>query len=1019
MNWRREERELFQPETVSISQLELSARAYNALRLNGIRMLSEILFADGDALRGLDYMTRPIVDEILACCREYLREHEDDTVMSAVGPEDPVPLEEENGETLPLNEEQTEENGALPLTDTEDAVAPKSESAAEEQSAETEPEAVPEPAPVDVEQSADSEQPPQAIQAENAPIPIEALGLSVRSYNCLKRSNINTAQELMGKTEEELLSIRNLGRKSAEEIVAVLSRFDLAAFWETDAPGEESAEPEPSEESGTSEEQVLIWVADERPIEALNLSVRAFNCLKRAKIKTVQQLLDMSSEDLLKIRNLGRKSLEELEAFKREYIPTVTHTKKLSYTTEELKELILAAYTVPFKGLSFKDFKDVLPQDVEDSEIKKAVGSLLAEGKLEYVDFRCYLVYPSFYEYFETFLEGLPERDQIVMRRRYAGVTLEAIAQELGITRERVRQIQTKNWRKALIHAKKLSGTNAFSEDFYAPLYSSCEVPDAFWTDDLGLNDTSIHYLEGTYEKGRKKPEEVLGDETIPVSLRYRLRSFLDRDKLRIDGRLFPRIRPAIEEYALRKYAQDELEFDRFVELYNGLLEANGIPFNEKLYYTESNTRSRANRFSDSPFCLWKQGERIRWYDVQARDYTELLDTLNLDSYQNTELSTRKLMELYPELMEKYDVRDPYELHNLLKKINTTYKLDYIRFSRQPILQFGEFDRDEAIKAAMIMLSPVSQTDLVDYLYQEYGYDKATATGYLSLLSAYYHNGVYSVHFKRIPEEHAEAMKDKLTEDFYYIDEIKAAYKSLFPDADPEEINPYSLKALGFVVNSGYAVQNYPSAATYFTQLLTKEGVYNNRDILNRYGTLRMFSQTYAELLAKHQIFPFEKDQIITLQRLQKLGVTEEDINAYCEAVRDFVEEDTYFTLTSLRQDGFSHPLEQLGFDDYFYASLLGSSEGFSSQRAYGSAVLYHGERKGQFSIADFLVSLLREYESVDLDEFIEDVRDRFGVSIPSRSDVTQAVRGSELYYDSIMDKVYRNKELYYSDFDE
>ena len=74
------------------------------------------------------------------------------------------------------------------------------------------------------------------------------------------------------------------------------------------------------------------------------------------------------------------------------------------------------------------------------------------------------------------------------------------------------------------------------------------------------------------------------------------------------------------------------------------------------------------------------------------------------------------------------------------------------------------------------MLSPVSQADLIDYLYQEYGYDKATAAvNYLTPLSSYLHNGVYSVHFKRIPEEHAEAMKDKLTEDFYYIDEIKAS----------------------------------------------------------------------------------------------------------------------------------------------------------------------------------------------------------------------------------------------------
>lgn len=1024
MNWGREERALFQPEKVPISRLELSARAYNALRLNGIRMLSEILFADGETLRGLDYMTRPIADEILACCREYLREHEEDTVMSAIGPEETVSPAEASDEPLLPAEEQPEKN-EVPLTqDTKDAAAPESASTTEQQTEVTEPEAVPEPTPIGTEQTVSHEPPQQSILLGSTAIPIEALGLSVRSFNCLKRAKINTAQELMGKTEEELLSIRNLGRKSAEEIAAVMSRFDTASFLETDASGNEITEAEPSDELAPSDEEIPVIVADDRPIEALNLSVRSYNCLKRAKFKTVQQLLDISSEDLIKIRNLGKKSLEELEAIKSSYVPSpAIAPRKVEYTPEELKELILAAYTVPFKGFSFQDFKDALPKEVEDSSIKKAVGSLLAEGKLEYVDFRCYRVYPSYSDYFVSNLETLEERTREVLVRRFAGDALETIAQKLGITRERVRQIfqkeKGKYIRKIRIACKKDTEVSVFDEDFYKPLYTQCDVPNFFWVEEVNLTQQTIDYLKNVYKKGTKKPEEVLGDESIPVSLRYRLRSFLDRDKLRIDGKLFPRSRSAIEEYALRKYAQNELEFDQFVELYNGLLEANIIPFDDKLYYTENNLRSRSNRFADSMFCLWKQGERLRWYDIQSRDYSELLDALSLNSYQNTELSTRKFMELYPKLMEKYDLRDPYELHNLLKKISTQYGLDFVKFSRQPILQFGEFDRLEAIKTAIISLSPVSQIDLVDYLYQEYGYDKATAVGYLTPFSAYYHNGIYTAHFKRIPEDRTDALMEKLSEDFYFIDEIKAIYASLFRDADLEEINPYTLKNLGFVVNSGYALQNHPTASAYFTHLLTKDDVYDVRDILNHYGSIQMFNQTYSELLKNHQIFLFEKDQIITLRRMEKLGITEENMEAYCEAVRDFVEDNTYFTLVSLRQDGFTHPLEQLGFDDYFYVSLLGSSEGFSSQRAYGSIVLYRGERTGHFSRADFLVSLLREYESVDLDEFIGDVQNRFGVSIPSRFDVTQAVHGSELYYDSIMDKIYRNKELYYSDFDE
>ena len=51
----------------------------------------------------------------------------------------------------------------------------------------------------------------------------------------------------------------------------------------------------------------------EMTIEELDLSVRSYNCLKRAGINTVQELTERSMEDMMKVRNLGKKSLEEVE----------------------------------------------------------------------------------------------------------------------------------------------------------------------------------------------------------------------------------------------------------------------------------------------------------------------------------------------------------------------------------------------------------------------------------------------------------------------------------------------------------------------------------------------------------------------------------------------------------------------------------------------------------------------------------------------------------------------------------
>lgn len=57
---------------------------------------------------------------------------------------------------------------------------------------------------------------------------IEELDLSVRSFNCLKRAGINTVEDLTNKTEEDMMKVRNLGRKSLEEVIAKLDSLGVS-----------------------------------------------------------------------------------------------------------------------------------------------------------------------------------------------------------------------------------------------------------------------------------------------------------------------------------------------------------------------------------------------------------------------------------------------------------------------------------------------------------------------------------------------------------------------------------------------------------------------------------------------------------------------------------------------------------------------------------------------------------------------------------------------------------------------
>jgi len=75
---------------------------------------------------------------------------------------------------------------------------------------------------------------PEAQRDKVLEMTIEELDLSVRSFNCLKRANINTVEDLISKTEEEMIKVRNLGRKSLEEVVHKLAMMGLTLLNEND-----------------------------------------------------------------------------------------------------------------------------------------------------------------------------------------------------------------------------------------------------------------------------------------------------------------------------------------------------------------------------------------------------------------------------------------------------------------------------------------------------------------------------------------------------------------------------------------------------------------------------------------------------------------------------------------------------------------------------------------------------------------------------------------------------------------
>ncbi len=74
----------------------------------------------------------------------------------------------------------------------------------------------------------------EAVKDKIMEMTIEELDLSVRSFNCLKRANINTVEDLVSKTQDEMIKVRNLGRKSLEEVIQKLAMMGLSLASDDD-----------------------------------------------------------------------------------------------------------------------------------------------------------------------------------------------------------------------------------------------------------------------------------------------------------------------------------------------------------------------------------------------------------------------------------------------------------------------------------------------------------------------------------------------------------------------------------------------------------------------------------------------------------------------------------------------------------------------------------------------------------------------------------------------------------------
>lgn len=876
--------------------------------------------------------------------------------------------------------------------------------------------------------------------AEIGNVEIEALGLSVRSYNCLSRAQIFTIRDLLLLKEEELLTVRNLGNRSAREILEkakiFVSKFDFAAYIE-DRPNipNTSADAFIGEEIVRPKRIIDGHVVFDIPIEQMGLSKRAYNCLKRSEINSISQLAELTIDDLMAIQNMGRKSAQEIvdtvehliqsgqigvSDTEADYDKVINdHYNSEAFKSKLAEQLVDTIRLSGFTGRTKEDLYNIVGSKLHTDQAEQLIEEALVDLQKNE---KIYLKHDKYYTHYVSVVdavEELPNPGCDMILKRLEGMTLEEVSREFNVTRERVRQIVSKQ-----IKALKKKHI-CFSEDAYAYLYENYIINRNDWNEILGLPEYIFNYFQIIYKKGfnssgYKTLLQAVDDTNVDIEIRRAIKEKDDENYIVVGNRRIPKERKYIEDYVISQYFRDEGSLETFYETYNRFLEANSVE-DLNLYATNDVKRTRENRLADSRKLLWKQNRRLRYYDIDGTDFEELLGTLELEQYENIEISTLKFFRDYPELMKEYDIRDEYELHNLLKKICDPNDYHEMVFGRMPGIVFGKFDRDEAVKEMMFNLAPISQDDLADAIYEKYGVKPLTVkANWLGCISVYYINGEYHTEEEDdhpLSDAEFDQFSKLLSGNFYFTEEVDKAYSKLIGNSSYKESpKPYILKKMGFSVYSGYICRGL-NATDFFVNLLTSQEIVDLSEYGSKIRAITMYNQIEYSLREEYEILEFEPYKFVNISRLKSFGIEKSDLRSYCNEVKKYVGEDRYFTLPYLRKEGFSSKLDELGFDDFFYEALLSLDPGIFSivlrSRRNGSALLRVGTEMG--SKSDFLISIIEKEGSIDKDDLINYCKDNYNIVVNDNA-LYKGLEDSDVYYDSVMGKYYANYSLYFDE---
>lgn len=616
--------------------------------------------------------------------------------------------------------------------------------------------------------------------------------------------------------------------------------------------------------------------------------------------------------------------------------------------------------------------------DIGMENLNKIINFLVKSRRLESTPLGLMVKRESLEEYLESISDN-PKIDILKMKLLDC-LTLEEIGNKYNLTRERIRQIVK----------KEIDKFPPLFEDSHYKIFTNCKVTREEFYKLFGENPIEFNYLSTRYKSGDKEIEENdLKNENLTHE---EIELYFNPEESKVQY-----------YYEMRNVVESFKGYFKFPKAYK--------EFQIQYPDIELSERNFSARLERMEFIVNSGRKGFRYFDLEAIEQSDFLERIDFNRYQEKCISSLLIFNDYSDLMNEFLIRNEYELHNILKWLDSKNYFLYpdISFGRMPMIEFDGFKKEDMVEHLIHESDGLTVEEFLEKLYAEYGYRQDTflnvvVTGFPNYIS----NGII-VDNDLLSLDDETKLKEILVNDFYFFEEFKNLVES--KDVPFEKMTLGNAKQVGYRRFSKYFLSTkYESLKEFFTMLLTSKEVFS-RDDYAQYWHIISFNTILLNMKRDLDLFEYQSNEYICYKRLNEvMGINKDDLKEIKNQLIEMFNDKRFFTIKYAKKNGFTDIFIDYDFNDYFYKSIFTQDE-LVKVVSVNNTLLF-GVTDKTFTISDLLEEILTSYEIMSRYELDELLWDDYGIKL-ELFELRNAVNQIGGYYCEVMDRVYVTYDLY------